>query len=234
VQHDLRPVLAPDDEVGFRKACFEVAACDLSRFAEQLLACDRLVGIEHRFELLPFDRDRGHCSARLLERVGADCGDRSSLVAALLFELRNVTRADRRMDARECECGREVDARDVRVGIRAAEDRCVQHPGQLEIGCVDRFASRSFEAVDARRGLPDDLPRAGGPLLQRVLFDDEPDLLEPAFDFLLGADQSCHVRIASSILGYAPQRQRLPAIAWRISSVEGAAFASTSATALTI
>src|SRR6266404_6082681 len=120
------------------------------------------------------------------------------------------------------------------VGVRAAQHGCVKHSRQLEIGGVDRFASRTLEAVDTRRRLSDDLARAGGPLLQRVLFDDEPDLLEPTFDFLLGADQSCHVRIASSILGYAPQRQRFPAIAWRISSVDGAAFVSTSATALTI
>ena len=138
------------------------------------------------------------------------------------------------MHAGQRECGREIDARDVRVRVRAAQHGCVQHPRQLEVGGVDRLAARTLEAVDARRRLADDLARAGGPLLQRVLLDDEPDLLEPAFDFLLGADQSRHVRIASSIFGYAPQRQRFPAIAWRISSVDGAAFASTSATALTI
>ena len=66
--------------------------------------------------------------------------------------------------------------------------------------------------VDAR--LPGDRPSCapGGPLLERVLLDDEPDLLVPALDLLLGADQSRHVRIASSIFGYAPQRQRLPAM----------------------
>ena len=83
-------------------------------------------------------------------------------------------------------------------------------------------------------GSADDLARPGRPLLERVLFDDEPDLLVAALDLLLRADQSCHVRIASSIFGYAPQRQRLPAIACRISSVLGLGDASTSATALTI
>ena len=37
--------------------------------------------------------------------------------------------------------------------------------------------------------------------LQRIFVDDDPDVLVAAFDFLLGADQSCHVLIASSILG---------------------------------
>ena len=149
----------------------------LSRLAEQLLACDRLVGIEHGFELLPFDRDRGHRRARLLECVCADRGDRSPLVAALLFELRNVARADRRVDARQRERGREIDARDVCMRVRAAQHGCVQHPRQLEIGGVDRLASRTLESVDTRRRLSDDLACAGGPLLQCVLFDDEPDLL---------------------------------------------------------
>ena len=40
-----------------------------------------------------------------------------------------------------------------------------------------------------------------GPLLERVLLDDDPDLLVTAFNFLLGADQSRQVAIASSILG---------------------------------
>ena len=57
------------------------------------------------------------------------------------------------------------------------------------------------EAVDAGGGPADDVARAGGPLLERVLLDDEPDLLEAALDLLLGADQSRHVRIASSIFG---------------------------------
>src|SRR5437899_5312148 len=122
----------------------------------------------------------------------------------------------------------------MRMGVRAAQHGGVQHPGQPQVGGVDGFAARPLEPVDPRGGLPDDLARAGRPLLQRVFLDDEPDLFEPAFDFLLGADQSRHVRIASSIFGYAPQRHRFPAIAWRISSVDGAAFASTSATALMI
>src|SRR5207302_9079798 len=55
-----------------------------------------------------------------------------------------------------------------------------------------------------------------------------------ALDFLLGLDQPCHALMASSILGYVPQRQRFPAIACRISSFDGLGFAATSALADTI
>src|SRR5919198_388911 len=87
---------------------------------------------------------------------------------------------------------------------------------------------------EPRRRLPDDRPRPGGPLVERVLLDHDPLLGEAALDLLLGADQSCQVRIASSIFGYAPQRHRLPAIACRISSCFGLGFAATSAEAETI
>src|SRR4029453_16344472 len=68
----------------------------------------------------------------------------------------------------------------------------------------------------------------------RILLDDEEDLLEAALDLLLRADQSRHVRIASSILGYVPQRQRLPAMRCRISSRDGSGELATSAAADTI
>ena len=89
----------------------------------------------------------------------------------------------------------------------------MQHPAQPQVGGVDRLAAGALEPVDPGRRTADDLARSFGPLLERVLVDDEPDLLVPALDLFLGADQSRHVRIASSIFGYAPQRQRLPAIA---------------------
>src|SRR5439155_5316658 len=76
--------------------------------------------------------------------------------------------------------------------------------------------------------------RPCGPLLEWVLLDDEPDVLVPSLDLFLGLDQSCHVRIASSIFGYVPQRQRFPDIACRISSRVGAGLAATSADADTI
>src|SRR5205085_4048936 len=81
---------------------------------------------------------------------------------------------------------------------------------------------------------PDDRLRACRPLVERILLDHDPLLGEPALDLFLGADQSRHVRIASSIFGYVPQRHRLPAIACRISSRVGLGLAATSADAETI
>ena len=147
------------------------------------------------------------------ERVGADGRDCDALVVALLNELRDLARPDRGMDTRERERGREVDPAHGRGGVGRAQDGRVEHPAQTEIGGERGLAAGALEAVDAHGGSTDDLPRAFGPLLERVLVDDEPHLLVAAFDFFLGADQSRHVRMASSIFGYAPQRQRLPAIA---------------------
>ena len=61
--------------------------------------------------------------------------------------------------------------------------------------------ARALEPVDPRRRTADHLERTRGPLLERVLLDDDPDLLASALDLLLGADQPRHVRIASSIFG---------------------------------
>ena len=77
----------------------------------------------------------------------------------------------------------------------------MEHPGQSDVGREERLAAGPGEPVDARRRVTDDVAGPGRPLLERVLLDDEEDLLEPALDLLLGADQSRHVRIASSIFG---------------------------------
>ena len=100
------------------------------------------------------------------------------------------------------ERGREVDPRGrARARVRAADHRGVQQPGQPEVAGVERLAARPREAVRARRRPADDVERPLAPLLERVLVDDEEDLLEPPLDLLLGPDQSRHVRIASSIFG---------------------------------
>ena len=234
VEHDLRAELRLDDHVGLGKALLVVAARALARLAEQRALAHRLVGIEQRLEHLELARDRTQRRACLRERVRADGGDRLSLVRAVGGQLLDVARPDRRVHARHRERRCEVDARDPRARVRRAQDRRVQHPGLREVGGVDRLPGCALAAVDAQRVAADDLERACGPLVERVLLDDEPDLLVPALDLFLGADQPCHVRIASSIFGYAPQRHRFPAMACRISSVVGAGVDSTSATALTI
>jgi hypothetical protein len=75
----------------------------------------------------------------------------------------------------------------------------VEHAGQLDIGGVPHLSACPRERVVAGRGMPHDLARSSRPLFERVFVDDEPNLLDATLDFLLGADQSCHVLIASSI-----------------------------------
>ena len=89
----------------------------------------------------------------------------------------------------------------MRARVGAAQDRGVEHAGQLDVGRVQSLASCALETVDARYLSSDGRQRPFRPLLERVLLDDDPDVLVAAFDFLLGADQSCHVPMASSILG---------------------------------
>ena len=77
----------------------------------------------------------------------------------------------------------------------------MEHSGQLDVRRVARLAARAQRPGHPGGGPADDLARAGRPLLEHVLLDDEPDLLVTALDLLLGSDQSCHVEIASSIFG---------------------------------
>jgi hypothetical protein len=89
----------------------------------------------------------------------------------------------------------------------------VEHARQTDVRRVAGLAARALVAVDLRRRLPDDVADPGRPLVERVLVDDDPRLGVAALDLLLGADQPRQVSIASSMRGYVPQRQRLPAIA---------------------
>src|SRR5262249_8954442 len=121
-----------------------------------------------------------------------------------------------------------------RVRVRRAKHGRVQHPGQTDVGGEARRAAHTLGRIESGRLAADGALRAGRPLRQRILLDDEPYLLEAALDLLLGADQPGQCRIASSIRGYVPQRQMLPAMRCRISSTLGVGFAATSAAAETI
>jgi hypothetical protein len=77
----------------------------------------------------------------------------------------------------------------------------VQHPGQLQVGGVPGLSTSAQGPGHTWRGTADDLARPRRPLVERVLFDDEPDLLVPALDLFLRPDQPRHDRIASSIFG---------------------------------
>ncbi len=234
VQDDRGAELAAADDVGLGEAPLDVAALPNPWLAEQRPARHCLVGVEQRLEHLELDVDGGHARACLGEGVGADRGHRRSLEAAFGDEQLQIVRPDGSVDARQRERRSDVDAADARVRMRRPQDGGVEHPVELQVGGEDRLAAGPMQPVSTRCRLTDDLERPGGPLLELVLLDDDPDFLVAALDLFFRANQSRHVRIASSIFGYAPQRQRFPAIAWRISSLDGLGLDSTSATALTI
>jgi hypothetical protein len=85
--------------------------------------------------------------------------------------------------------------------VRTVEESCVEHPRQLHVGGVARLAAGLLEAVEPRRVAADDVAGAGGPLDERVLVDERPDLLVAALDLLLGFDQPRQLEIASSMRG---------------------------------
>jgi hypothetical protein len=172
--------------------------------------------------------------ARLLDGVGGDRSYGLALEPRLVGKHVGVARADSGSHPRSGERLVEGDPLHARGRVRGAKNGGVQHPGQPDVGRVARLASSPQRAGLPGRRSADDLPWPGRPLLERVLLDDEPDLFVAPLDLLLGADQPCHVEIASSIFGYVPQRQRFPAIACRISSELGLGLLSTRAEADTI
>ena len=230
----LRRVLGLDDCVRLGEAQLVVAALVAARLLQQRAARDRLVGVEQRLQLFPLDLDqleRGPC---LRECLGRDAGDGAALEVGLLVDTADLARTDDREHARRSRRGAEVDPSDSRTRVRAAEDRALEHPGELDVARVAGLAAGLLEAVEPRCVPADHRARPGRPLDERVLFDERPDLLVAALDLLLGLDQPCHVEIASSIRGYVPQRQRLPAMRCLISSADGSAVSATSAAAETI
>jgi hypothetical protein len=94
-----------------------------------------------------------------------------------------------------------MQAFDTRACIRRAQHRRVQHAWELEVGRVWRLAARALRAVDPWDTAADVRERPGRPLVERVLVDDDPNFFVAPFDFFFGADQSCHVVMASSIFG---------------------------------
>ena len=151
MEDGLRAVRRLDDDVGLRERLLDVAALVVRAASRgELLAADRLVGVEHDLELLPLDVDRVDRGLRLAERVGGDRGDGRAGVADLLLESVRVARPERRAHARQRERGREVDPLHARVRERRAENRRLQHPGQLDVGGVARLAAHALRPVDLR------------------------------------------------------------------------------------
>ena len=234
MQQRLRAVRRLDDDVGLRERVVDVAALVAARLDRRAASRATASSGSSTTSSCSHSTTIAWSAARACaERVGGDRRDGRADVARLLDERGDLARAERGAHARERERRREVDARHARVRVRRAEQRRVQHPREPDVRRVARLAAHPLERVLAHGGPADDRLRPRGPLLQRILLDDEPDLLVAALDLLLRADQPRQCRIASSIFGYVPQRQMFPAISWRISSTVGSGCRATSAAAET-
>ena len=201
VEDDLRAVLGLDEGVGIGDAPLEVTPLVVLHVRDERLAPDRLVGIEQRLEHLPLDAELLQRGLRLAEGFRRDRRDGLADVAGLVRERIDLARTDDRAHAAPRAGRVQVDTRYTRARVGAAQHGRVQHARQLEIGGVRRLATGFFHAVDTWDRLAHRREWPGRPLIERVLLDDDPDVLVAALDFLLGADQSRQVLIASSILG---------------------------------
>ena len=136
----------------------------------------------------------------------------------------------------------EVERADASVRDRRAQHGGMEHPGELHVDGEPHAPGCPRGTVLARRGPADERELGvGRPVLDVVrLVDEHPDVLVAALHLLLRANEAgghappAARRIARSIFGYAPQRQRLPAIASWICSRVGCGVRSSSAVALTI
>ena len=197
----LRRVLGLDDGVRLGEPALVVAALVPPRLLKHGAARDRLVGVEQRLEHLPLHLDQLERGPRLRERLGGNTAHGGAFEVRVLVHSPDFARAD---DCKHAGCGcsrRQVDPGHARPRMRAAQERALEHPGELDVAGVAGLAARLLVAVEPRRVPADDRARAGGPLDEHVLLDERPDLLVAALDLLLGLDQPRHVEIASSIRG---------------------------------
>jgi hypothetical protein len=109
-------------------------------------------------------------------------------MAGLGREPRRIARADRGAYAGCCERALEVDAGRDGVGVGASYDGGVQHSGQPDVSGVARLAAGPLAPVHARRRAPNRDERSRRPLVERVLLDEDPRLLDAALDFPLGLE----------------------------------------------
>ena len=197
----LRRVLGLDDGVGLGEPLLVVASLVAARLLDHGAARDRLVGVQQRLELVPLDLDQLERRPCLLQRLGRDSRHRGAFEMRFLLDPGHLSRPDDAEHAGRRRRRGEIDAAYLRARVRAAQERALEHPGELDVAGVAGLPARLLVAVEARRVPADDRTRPGGPLDERVLLDERPDLLVAALDLLLGLDQPCHVLIASSIRG---------------------------------
>ena len=106
----------------------DVAALVGPRLALERAALDRLVRVEQRLEHLPLDVDQRERGARLGERVGRDGRDRGAVVRRLVSSA--ISRSSGPIArGRPAPRGRglEVEPRDARLRVRAAQHGRVEH-----------------------------------------------------------------------------------------------------------
>ena len=239
--------LHPD--LGGREGAVRIAADRLGRVLREALLVESARGVERR-EHLVVGSQRGDACRGGLGRVGRDGRDglpgprRLGREHACAGHRERAFWAEHRSDTGRRARSVEVEARHPRAGRRRPKHAGMEHARQRDVDRVACRAARAERAVLARRGLADDRQLCVlGPGDEVVLLVDErPDVLEAPFHLALGLDEplghptACPEapRIARSILGYVPHRQRFPLIAVWISSRVGLPFASSSAVAETI
>ena len=139
----LRRVLGLDDGVGLGDALLVVAALVAARLLDHGAARDRLVGVEQRLELVPLDLDQLERRPCLLQRLGRDPRHRGAFEVRFLLDPGHLSRPD---DAEHAGRGRrrgEIDATYLRARVRAAQERALEHPGELDVTGV-RASPRAF------------------------------------------------------------------------------------------
>ncbi len=192
VEDGLRAVLRFDDDVGLCEASLDVPSL-LAALRDELAATNRFIRIEQRLERLPLHLDAVDGRSGLRQGVGRDGSDRLSVIVRFVGQ-----RPQHAADAGSATRAIEVQLPHTRARVRAAEHGGMQHPGELDVGGVARVAGRSQAPVDPLRRPADLVQRSRGPLVERVLLDEDPLLRVAAFDLLFGPDQPCHDRLLGS------------------------------------
>ena len=210
-----------------REGCLGIAAGVVRRVRGEALLVERVRRVDDVREHLEVEGERGDPRPRGLQRVCRDDRDRLAGVAGLVGEQRAAGRqrelavgADDGPDGRGSESGGEVERADAPVGAGERSTAAWSIPAGLHVDREADAAGCAGGAVLTRRRAADERelgPRRPG-LDVVCLVDEGPDVLVPPLHLLLRANEPGHDapaarRIARSIFGYAPQRQRLPAIA---------------------
>jgi hypothetical protein len=193
VVEGLRAVLGLDDDVGLGESALVVTTLVAARVSDEGAALHCFLGVEQRLHHIPLRLDQSQRGECLRHAVGGESGDGLPLVRDVVREPVDLADDEEASHAGSFLRAACVDARQPRVGMRAAEERGVEHPRQSDVRRVARLAARTLVAVDLRCRPPNDVERPRGPLVERVLLDDDPRLGVATLDLFFGLDQARHV-----------------------------------------